>query len=273
MPRLFRFLVVITLALSFRAEASFFGIPDSDTAIALQTYWENFWQNAKLATIIEHAREGTTIALDSYRAMAASVRTVKNVAHIVRNPENFLEKELMAFDKAFPDVKGIAQDLVAMRETILSLGKDGGYDPYALQEALYYARKAGVDTFALKSRLEDKDDVSSPHDSLNEKFKKQKSQVDEIFDDIERRLGLTGITPQEAMIFQARASAQQARAAVATALLLNESTRIAKLQLNASMDKKAAREQRLNRELQNLRDLVPKDLSLNPWKTGGKIDR
>jgi hypothetical protein len=259
-------LLIGILFFSLRLDAGFFGIPDGDTAIQLQTWFENVKQTLHLDKLIREMRDLTQYALDTSRAANAAVRVVNNVGHIIRNPADFLQDKLREYDDVFPEAGRTYQEIMTLRQSIGEFNSDDGYDPFALQEALFYARQSGKNVYEIKSRLMDRDGVSSPHDKIAKSLREQKTQVDDLFDGLEKSVLLGSLTPQMAMVFQARAAVQQARSAALSASHDNEMARITKIQFNQAVDEKIQSERSLDRELSNLKALVPKDLSLKPWR-------
>jgi len=265
-PKQTSFLLALLIFCS-TANASFFAIPDGDTAIQFQTWVQSVRQNAQLAKIIADTQTLTQYALETSRAANAAVNAVNNVRYIIRNPVDFLSTQMQEFDDVFPEASNTYRDLMVLKESVNSFGSErDNYDPYALQEALFYARKTGKNLYELKSRAMDRDNISSPHDALTRQLREQKRQVDELFNTLELASGLGGVTPQEAVLFQARAAAQQARATVMIASHQNEMARLAKIQFNNSVEEKVQSQNIMKQELHNMKALVPKDLSLNPWR-------
>jgi hypothetical protein len=108
-------LLIGILFFSLRLDAGFFGIPDGDTAIQLQTWFENVKQTLHLDKLIREMRDLTQYALDTSRAANAAVRVVNNVGHIIRNPADFLQDKLREYDDVFPEAGRTYQEIMTLR--------------------------------------------------------------------------------------------------------------------------------------------------------------
>lgn len=252
------------LLVSNGAQASSFLLPDSDTAIQMNTLIENVKHTFSLEEILTQTKSALGYAEDTSRAVRAASGVVQFVNYPTELGRDILADSMDAFDNAFPDVKKSQSSFLEIQGNIEKTGS-GGYDPSSLQEAFAYAKRTKSNVFDIKARFADRDGVSKAHDKLSQELKDERVNVDKLYEQLESEYKRNELTPQEAAVFQARIAAEQAKASIQAAANQNEMARLEKIRFDNEVESSTNANASFNKEIDLAREKIPESLVLDPW--------
>lgn len=256
--------IAFVVLVSAQSSASWFGIPDSDTMIQGKILWENARQTMQLDQMLSGMRTTMEYAADTTRAVRAASDVVTWVSYPSELGRDLLDDSMRTFDSMFPDGKESRRYAELIKRDIAQTGS-GGYNYYALRDAMRSGKKLQTNMTDINARIADKHNVSEDHDKFAKELRGERLDIDRLYSELESAYSSNKLTPQEASVFHARVSALQARALTQMAANQNESSRLDKIRFNNEIEASMKAQEALNKEAKAMESIAPESLSLDPW--------